>query len=131
MNCVLQMRQQHPLLDHDLANMISPDAKKFRYVTPHYDASERSWQGRNEQPMITTRNGAGNRAGGITAESVGHEPFAGKQEFARHLRAVPRHRTNDGPDCFKLLVHQSWCRWKNRSAPFSWLRLLPRFFLWD
>ena len=29
MNCVLQMRQQHPLLDYDFANMISPDGKSI------------------------------------------------------------------------------------------------------
>src|SRR2546430_17657243 len=51
--------------------------------------------------------GPGKGAGGITAKSVGDEPFTSKQELARHLRAVPRHRTNDGPDCFKLLVHRS------------------------
>src|SRR5260370_11773055 len=39
------------------------------------------------------------------AESVGHKPLASKQKLARHLRSVPRHRTDDGPDCFKLLVH--------------------------
>src|SRR5260370_41894802 len=117
------------LFSSERNNIIVTEAKKFRYVTPHHDASERSRQSRNEQSMITTRNGAGNRAGGITPESVGHEPFTSKQEFARHLRAVPRHRTNDGADCFKLLVHQSWRRWKNRSAPFSWLRFIPRVFL--
>src|SRR6266700_4283723 len=54
--------------------------------------------------MIATRDRAGNGAGGITAESVGHKPLASKQKLARHLRSVPRHRTDDGPDCFKLLV---------------------------
>src|ERR1700694_1411618 len=55
--------------------------------------------------MIATRHRARNGAGGITAEPVGHEPFASKQKLARHLRSVPRHRTDDRPDCFKLLVH--------------------------
>src|SRR5437660_1839056 len=56
--------------------------------------------------MITTRDRAGDGAGGITAESVGHEPFAIEQELARHVCTIPRHRPNHGPACFKLLVHQ-------------------------
>src|SRR5260370_6135353 len=44
-------------------------------------------------------------AGGIPTESVVTKPLASKQKLARHLRSVPRHRTDDGPDCVKLLVH--------------------------
>ena len=109
------MRQQHAFLDHDVANMISPDgepvleaelsqiigtfqielsagtffrakrddvivteAEKFRYVIPHHDPSERSRQSGDEQSMITTRDGAGNRTGGIPAKTVCDKPFAGQ-----------------------------------------------------
>src|SRR6266513_5655905 len=143
MNRVLQMRQQHAFLDHDVANMISPDrepvleaelrqiigalqielsagtlfrakrddvivteAEKFGYVIPHHDPSERSRQSGDEQSMITTRNGAGNGTGGIPAESVGDQPFAGQQNFAGHVHAVPRHCPHDRPIFFQLLVHR-------------------------
>src|SRR6266446_9534488 len=55
--------------------------------------------------MIATRDCAGDSAGGIAAESVGHEPFAVEQKLARHVRAVPRHRANHRLTGFKLLVH--------------------------
>src|SRR5205085_11432201 len=88
-------------------DIIVIESKKFGYVIPHHDASERSRQRRDEQSMITTRDRAGNSTGGITAKPIGDEPFARKQKLARHLLSVPRHRTNDGPDCFKLPVHLS------------------------
>src|SRR5438128_7096800 len=75
-------------------------------MVPHHNAPEVR-QGRDQQSMIAAGDRAGNGSGGITAESIGYEPFAGKQKLARHLRAVPRHRTDDRPDCFKLLVHHS------------------------
>src|SRR6266446_2816686 len=82
------------------------EAEKFRYVTPHHNAPERRRQCRDEQSMIATRDRTRDRAGGITAESVCHEPFAIEQELARHVCTIPRHRPNHGPACFKLLVHQ-------------------------
>src|SRR5205823_1900968 len=169
MNRVLQMRQQHAFLDHDVANMISPDwesvleaklsqiigtfqielaagpffrakrddvivteAEKFRHVIPHHDPSERPRQSGDEQSMITTRDGARNGTGGIPAESVGHQPFASQQNFAGHLRAVPRHCPHDRPIFFQLLVHRclvSMEKWISRTsfapAAFSALSRAP------
>src|SRR6266852_7878095 len=56
--------------------------------------------------MIATRDRTRDGAGGITAESVCHEPFAIEQKLARHVRTIPRHRPNHGLACFKLLAHQ-------------------------
>ena len=58
-------------------------------------------QGRDEQAVITAGDRAGNSAGGVTAEAIGHEPFAIEQNFARRLRGVPRHRARyrQAQDC--------------------------------
>src|SRR5438093_4999709 len=76
-------------------------------MTPHHDAPE--WRGQcgNEQAVITPRNRAGDRARGTTTQTIGYNPLAIEKKLARHVRAVPRHRSDNGLTCFKLPVHQS------------------------
>src|SRR6266536_3934802 len=67
--------------------------------------------------MIATCDCARHSAGGITAESVGHEPFAIEQKLARHVRAVPRHRADHWLACFKLPVHPLSMQTANSISP--------------
>src|ERR1700682_5302833 len=63
-------------------NVTIAEAKKLRNVTPHDHATERRGQRGDEQTVITPRDRARNCAGGITAESGGHEPLAIEQKLA-------------------------------------------------
>ena len=79
-------------------DIVIAEAKKFRDVTPHHHATERRGQRRDEQSVITPRDRARNCAGGVTAEAVGHEPFAIEQRISRDMCA-PSHfieRTTTG-----------------------------------
>jgi len=86
-------------------DIVIAEAEKFRNVIPHDHATERRGQRGDEQAMITPRDCARDRARSVTAETVRDEPLAREQDFARHFRAVPRHRANDRPDDVRLFIH--------------------------
>src|SRR5947208_13267030 len=61
------------------------ETEELRNVIPHHHSAMRRGQSRDEQAMIATRDCAGDSARSVTAQSVGHEPLAIEQDFARHL----------------------------------------------
>src|SRR5437870_13108471 len=76
--------------------------------------------------MIAARDSPRNCAGGVTTEAICNNPLARQQNLARHLGAVPRHRADDWPIFFGLLVHRCLVSMERRVSPifFAWVAFL-------
>ena len=58
-----------------------PETDLLPDVIEHHRPPERRWQRRNQQTVVSPRDGAGNRSARITAEAVRHQPFLPGQLF--------------------------------------------------
>ena len=87
-------------------DIVSAEPEKFGDMTPHHHAPKWRGQCRDQQSMITPCDCAGDCARGITAETVRDEPLAVEQEFARHLRIVPRHRARNRSTNLASFIHE-------------------------
>src|SRR5688572_4769653 len=70
-----------------------PETELLPDVIEHHRPPERRWQRRNQQTVISPRDGAGNRSTCITAEAVRHQPFLPGQLFSSLGRRLPTNAT--------------------------------------